>query len=156
MLVFTNTITIEAPLTKVFAFVADQRNSPMWNYYVIRVEQTNDRSGVGSEFLQQRKNDQQRFRIEAFEENRCCVVQTLPGERPAVRRELRFEGAGGTTMIRDRMQLLVPLPGILSPLLTTGPRKAVARNLDCLKALLETGRVELPDGRIAQLDNPEA
>ena len=34
---FQNVIEIKAPVTEVFEFVADMRNTPKWNYFVMRV-----------------------------------------------------------------------------------------------------------------------
>lgn len=148
MLTFENTVTIEKPLADVFSFVSDQRNNPKWNYFVLRVEHTNDRTGVGAEYLQIRKNDQQKLRVVSFDDNRRLVIQTLPGERPSVKRELRFSGDGAVTTIHDRVELMVPLPSFLSRILTSKPRQAVLHNLEFLKALLELGRVVLKDGRV--------
>ena len=38
---FQNIIEIKAPVTEVFEFVADMRNTPKWNYFVTRVIQEN-------------------------------------------------------------------------------------------------------------------
>lgn len=154
MLVFENKVTIEKPLDDVFSFVSDQRNNPKWNYFVLRVEHSNDLLGVGAEYLQVRKSDQQKVHIVDFEENRRLVIQTLPGERPSVKRELRFSGDGVNTTIHDRVELLVPLPMFLSRILTAKPRQAVRHNLECLKTLLECGHVVLKDGRTVNYSAP--
>jgi len=38
---FQNVIEIKTPVTEVFEFVADMRNTPKWNYFVTRVIQEN-------------------------------------------------------------------------------------------------------------------
>ena len=152
MLAFENQVTIGRPLSEVFEFVSDACNNPKWNYFVLRVERCNDVIGVGAEYLQTRQSDQQRFRIVEFVADSYCVIQTLPGERPAVRRELRFSGDQSATTINDRIELQVPVPRFLSRLLTGRSKAAVMENLNCLAELLETDRVTLQDGRIVQLD----
>lgn len=153
MLAFENTVTIRKPLSEVFRFVSDQRNNPKWNYYVSSVERTNDLLGSGAEYLQVRQGDMQRFRVVELVQDQRCVIETLPGERPAVRRCICFAGGDEQTTIRDRVELRLPLPGFLSSLLTARPKRAVRHNLQCLKSLLEHGEVVLLDGRIARTDD---
>ena len=152
MLAFENTVNIEVSIGEVFIFVSDQRNNPKWNYYILSVEQTNTCLGAGAEYLQVRKRDRQAYRITTLILDRCCVVQTLPGARPAVRRIIHFAGDEGHTTIRDRVELGIPLPKFLSSWLTAKSRRAVRHNLNCLKTLLETGEVVLIDGRTITID----
>ncbi len=147
MLAFENTVTIARSKAEVFNFVTDQRNNPKWNYFILKVEKTNSIEGAGAEFLQVRKRDQQRMRIAELVRDQYCVVESLPGERPSVRRCLTFAGDEAETTIHDRVELRLPLPAFLSSMLTARPQKAVLHNLNCLKALMETGEVVLMDGR---------
>lgn len=147
MVAFTNSITIDKPLAEVFAFVSDQRNNPKWNYYVMSVEKINDVNGVGAEYLQTRKRDKQRFGVVVHKVNERLVIQSLPGQRLAVRRQLMFEGDEKSTTIHDQIGFKMPLPGFLAKLFLKGPQKAVKQNLEKLKQLLETGHVVLQDGR---------
>ena len=147
MIKITNQITIAKPLSEVFAFVSDPTNNATWNYYVTSVEKVNDVSGVGAEYLQTRKSDKQKFHLTVYRENERCVMQTLPREKPAVRREVNFEGDEKQTIIHDVIELKVLLPSFLAKLFSGGPRKAVRQNLEKLKELLETGKVTLQDGR---------
>ncbi|MEP0987548.1 SRPBCC family protein [Ekhidna sp.] len=147
MLSISNSITINRPLSQVFAFVSDQRNNPKWNYYVMSVEKTNEIKGVGAEYLQTRKSDQQKFGVVVFKVNKRLVIQSILGQRLKVRREFIFEGNEKQTIIYDQIDFKVPLPKFLSSLILKGPRNGVKQNLAMLKQLLETGHVVLQDGR---------
>lgn len=142
-----NSIEIEKPLSEVFTFVSDQLNNPKWNYYVMRVEKINGLDGVGAEYLQTRKNDRQKFVIEEFVRDKKCVIQTLPGERPAARRSIVFEGGDHRTILYDQIELQVPVPSFFAKLFIQSPKNAIRQNLQKLKELLETGLVVLQDGR---------
>ena len=147
MLSISNSITIDKPLSEVFAFVSDQRNNPKWNYYVMSVEKMNDAMGVGAEYLMIRKRDKQRFGVVVHKENERLVLQSLPGQRLAVRRDLVFTGDDKQTTIHDQIHFKVPLPKFLSGLLLKGSKNGVKQNLEKLKQLLETGSAVLQDGR---------
>ena len=57
---FENSIVIDRPIEKVFAFVADLPSIPKWNYYVLSVVPTSPESGTaGSTYHQVRKDDEQ-------------------------------------------------------------------------------------------------
>ncbi|MDX1638697.1 MAG: SRPBCC family protein [Balneolaceae bacterium] len=61
---FQNVIEIQASINDVFAFVADMRNMPKWNYFVTRVTQENgDGPERGVHYRQTRKTDSQRYEI---------------------------------------------------------------------------------------------
>ena len=147
MLSFTNSITIDKPLSEVFSFVSDQRNNPKWNYYVLKVEKTNEEVWLGAEYLQTRKRDKQKFGVIVFKKNERIVIQTLPGQRLVIRRDLVFKGDEKRTTICDQIDIKVPVPQFLSSLILSGPRRGVKQNLKKLKDLLETGYVVLQDGR---------
>lgn len=147
MLTITNSITIDKPLSEVFTFVSDQCNNPKWNYFVQKVEKTNDLEGIGAEYLQIRKRDRQKFGIVVFKINERVVIQSLPSERLQIRRDLRFDGDGKQASIMDQIDFLVPVPRFLSGLVLRGPRDGVKQNLEKLKQLLETRSVVLQDGR---------
>ena len=58
---FQNVIEIKAPVTEVFEFVADMRNTPKWNYFVTRVIQESGNGPVpGARYYQTRQTDNQR------------------------------------------------------------------------------------------------
>ncbi len=143
-------VVIDRPVDEVFAYLADFTHVPAWNYFVTRVEQTTAGPvGVGTEFHQVRRDDEQTYRVTDYEPPRRVRVATLPGERPAFTRDLHLEpvGDGGTT-IRDDWELDTGHPGVVQRLAARRVQGAVATNLAHLAELLETGRTRLPDGRV--------
>jgi uncharacterized membrane protein len=148
MIEFENTIMIDQPKEEVFRFVADFENTPQWNYYVCEVHQLTDGPiTVGTTYHQTRKGDEQRYRIVVFEPGQHVMVQTLPGQSPTFTRDMYFETIEGETRIIDRWQLDLEQPTLLQTLAQGKVRNAVRQNLGKLKILLETGRVQLQDGR---------
>lgn len=58
---FQNVIEIQRATNDVFEFVADMRNMPKWNYFVMGVTQENgDGPKLGARYHQTRKTDRQR------------------------------------------------------------------------------------------------
>jgi uncharacterized membrane protein len=151
---FRNVIEIKAPLAEVFAFVADMRNIPKWNYYVTRVIQENgDGPAPGARYHQTRKTDSQRYEITHYEQGRGLTIQTLPGSSPELKRQLRFESIPGGVRLVDQMSLRTRFPGILESLAVGRARTAVGENLGKLRELMEGGRTQLQDGRVSTLDS---
>jgi uncharacterized protein YndB with AHSA1/START domain len=152
MLEFENTITINRPIGEVFEFVADPKNFPRWNYYVLEISKlSNSPIGVGAAYHQVRKTDQQDFRITEFERNRRMALKTSPHSTPQLEMRLTVQEQAGATQVRDVWKLETGLPAPLEWLGTGRVRSAVAENLGKLKQLLEEGQVVLQDGRQASL-----
>jgi uncharacterized membrane protein len=146
---FENTVTINRSVEAVYEFVANFQNIPKWNYYVTDVRKLSEGPiAVGTIYHQKRKVDEQRYQVTVFEPGKRVVVQTLPGESPAFTRDMRFETIKGETRIIDRWQLDLGQPALLQKLAQGKVKDAVRQNLGKLKHLLETGRVQLQDGRI--------
>jgi uncharacterized membrane protein len=151
MIEFENQVVVERPIEHVFAFVSDFRNVPKWNYFVQSVDQTSDgEPGVGTTYHQVRKTDEQHFRITDYRPPEAVTVKTEAGSRPAFEMRFTFESVDGGTRITDRLQLELGVPGLLEKLAAGRVKRAVMDNLTKLKALLETGRVQLQDGRIVE------
>ena len=148
MIEFENTIVVNRPVEDVFAFVSDFENVPKWNYYVQNVTKTSGGPpGVGTTYYQTRKTDEQDFRVIAYEPGQTVAVQTLPGSQPAFEMRFTFEPVQGGTRIVDEWKLETGKPGLLERLGAGQAKGAVKENLTKLKELLETGRVQLQDGR---------
>jgi uncharacterized membrane protein len=144
-----NVIEIEAPVTEVFEFVADMRNTPKWNYFVTRVIQENGNGPApGARYHQTRQTDSQRYEITHYEQGQSLTVQTLPGSSLEFNRHLRFEPIAGGTRLIDQMSLRTRYPSVLERLAVGSVRKAVGENLGKLKELLENGQTQLQDGRV--------
>jgi uncharacterized membrane protein len=152
MIEFENKIVIQRPVEEVFAFVSDFENVPKWNYYVQQVTRTsNGPFGAGTIYHQVRKSDQQDFEIIDYKPGQQVTVKTLPGSRPVLERRLVFEAEGKVTKFIDRWQLESGRPRLLERLAAGRVRRAVLENLQKLKELLETGAVQLQDGRRVSL-----
>ncbi len=68
---FENEIDLSVARDAVFAFVADQRNIPLWNYYVLDVRQERgDGPAVGARYFQRRKTDS----------HHTAITDMAPGE----------------------------------------------------------------------------
>ncbi|MBV7332289.1 SRPBCC family protein [Chloroflexi bacterium TSY] len=149
---FQNVIEIQAPITAVFEFVADMRNIPKWNYFVMRVvQESGNGPKLGARYHQTRKTDNQRYEITHYEPVQSLTIQSLPGSSLGFKRHLRFESVVDGTRLIDQMSLRTRYPSILERLAVGGIRKAVAANLGKLKELLENGQTQLQDGQVINL-----
>jgi hypothetical protein len=148
---FINRLMIEKPLPEVFDFVADFKNLSLWNYYVMEAQQTSaGPPGLGATYHLVRKTDQRDLKVIEWVPNMKAAFQVQPPAPPLIVR-FAFEAAPGGTRLADQWELKGPL-GFVAGLGGFGKAKgAVAENLQKLKQLLETGQVELQDGRLIQL-----
>jgi len=145
---FQNVIEIQRSPDDVFAFVADMRNMPKWNYFVTGVTQENgDGPKLGARYCQTRKTDRQRYEIIRYQPSQRLAIKSIPGSSPAFERHLRVEPVAHGTRLIDEMSLCTGYPGILERLVVGRIRRAVAENLGKLKELLERGQTQLQDGR---------
>ncbi len=76
---FQNTVTIARPADEVFAFLADLRNIPQWNYAIARTVQTSPGpAGVGASYRQTRtipRRSEESLQITVFEPPSRLTVQ---------------------------------------------------------------------------------
>jgi hypothetical protein len=137
----------------VFDFVSDFSHLPLWNYYILSTtpEETGPRR-VGLRYQQTRKTDTQRFEICAYEPPRLAAIRMLAPTMPAIIR-FSFQPMDQGTWLSDEWSLKTPapIPGFIAGWVTRPIKAAVEQNLAKLKALLETGTVELQDGRRVRL-----
>ena len=90
---FANETDLSVARDAVFAVVADQRNIPLWNYYVVDVRQERgDGPAVGARCFQQRKTDSHHTAIIGMDpgETRGGAKRNGPGPPFRLRR-----GCGG-------------------------------------------------------------
>lgn len=152
MFTFENTIVIDRPIERVFAFVADLPSIPKWNYYVLSVVPTSPESGtVGSTYHQVRREDEQDLIIKNLVPNKSLIVETIPPSKPELRREITFEVQENRTRIIDKWRLDLGVPKLLETLAANRAKSGVRENLGKLKTLLESGKVTLQDGRLFSL-----
>jgi uncharacterized membrane protein len=152
MIKFENIISIDRPISDVFAFLSNFENIPKWNYYILEVKKlSSDPVGIGSLYHQVRKTDEQDFRITEFDKNRKVVVKTLPQSSPSLEMEFTLYEDGSLTRIRDEWRLDSGWPAPIEWLGARRIKSAVSENLKKLKQLLEEGKAVLQDGRVVML-----
>ncbi len=152
MLEFENSICIDRPIADVYTFLSDPENLPKWNYYVLEVTKLSDGPiGVGTEYHQVRKTDEQDLCITELDRDHSLVTKTLPPSSPSLEMRFTFSEEGNATCIRDGWKLESGWPAPLEWLGTGRVKSAAAENLTKLKELLEKGQVVLQDGRLAML-----
>lgn len=148
---FANQIDLSLARDDVFAFVADQRNIPKWNYYVVDVRQeSGDGPAVGARYFQRRKTDSHHTAITQMEPGESLTVETVDGA-PIFRRHIEFRQTSGGTRLIDSWELTTGYPRVLELFAVLRIRRAVAANLGKLKRLLEDGEVQLQDGRLVSV-----
>ncbi|SHG59947.1 Polyketide cyclase / dehydrase and lipid transport [Chryseolinea serpens] len=144
-----NEIVINRPIEEVFNFLSDFANLSMWNYYVLKVSKITDGPITkGTVFHQVRKTDAQDFKIITFDFPKVVAIETLPPERYLMMR-FTLIAQGDHTKVEDAWQ--VKIPRVVGWFAKKKIQPAVMENLQKLKALLETGKVTLQDGRIETL-----
>ncbi|MGD8404830.1 MAG: SRPBCC family protein [Anaerolineales bacterium] len=152
MIRFENRIHIDRPREEVFDFVSDFENVPKWNYFVESVRKVDQIPiGMGAQFHQIRKTDQQHFEIIEFERPSKVTVKTLEGSLPKFTMDFEFETKGDATILTDTWQLETGHNPFLELIGKSKIKSAVADNLSKLKQLMETHKARLQDGKIVTI-----
>lgn len=140
---FQNTVTIARPADEVFAFLADLRNIPQWNYAITRTVQTSPGpAGAGTTYRQTRtipRRSEESLQITVFEPPSRLTIEGQIGPFQATTSYL-LEPAAGATRLTNEVELepsSARLP-LISPLAVPRIKAAVAHNLGTLKGLLES------------------
>ncbi|WP_397542847.1 hypothetical protein [Roseovarius salis] len=110
------------------------------------LQQHGDGPAAGARYFQTRQTDSQHTAITPFDHAASLTVETVEGT-PVARRHMEFRQSRGGTSIIDRWDLATGHPRAMELLAVRKIRRAVASNLGKLKLLLETGAVQLQDGR---------
>jgi hypothetical protein len=150
MQTFQNTITTARPAEQVFAFLADLRNIPRWNYAIARTVQTSPGpTGVGATYRQTRtipRRSEESLKITVFEPPSLLAVQGQLGPFQATTSYLLEPTASGTRLANDvELEPTSALLRPIGPLAVPTIKAAVARNLGTLKELLESARPAAED-----------
>lgn len=152
MMNFNNKIFIQKRVEEVFAFIADFRNIPKWNYYVMTVEKlTKEGIDLGTVYHQVRKNDNQDFEIIKFKRNKILEIETLPEMSPVFRILYCFDPYKDGTILTNEWDLTFGQNSLIEALGKYTIKKAVMDNLIKLKQLLEEGKTILQDGRVMKV-----
>ncbi len=146
MQAFQNTVTIARPADAVFAFLADLRNIPEWNYAIERTVPTSPGpAGVGATYRQTRtipRRSEENLRVIVFEPPGRLAIRGQLGPFQATTSYLLQPAAGGTRLTNTvELEPISALLRPLGPLVLPRIKTAVAGNLATLKELLETGRL---------------
>ncbi len=146
MTTLSNQISINSDIETVFQFVSEFKNMPLWNYYILEVNQTDD----PDVYQVIRKHDQQQFRLLEMVPGKQIVMELKSTKLIKITREMNFY-EDRQVLITDYIKINSVLPGFLERKALKNVGEAVAENLGKLKELLETGKTILQDGREAQL-----
>ncbi len=102
MRTFQNTVTIALPADEVFAFLADLRNIPAWNYAIERTLPTSPGpAGVGATYRQTRtipRPGEEDLQIIVFQPPSRLAIQGQIGPFQATTSYLLEPAAGGTRL----------------------------------------------------------
>lgn len=136
------TIVIDRPIEEVFAFVADQRNTPQWQAGLVDVRRTTDGPpGIGTKhtFVRNFMGRKMKATNEyvAYEPDRIVTFKTTSGPVPMEASYL-FESASGGTRLTSRIEMQgAGLFGLLEPVIAAGLRREMKAAFPALKTLLE-------------------
>jgi uncharacterized protein YndB with AHSA1/START domain len=148
---FTNTITINRHPAEVFEFLAHFENVPLWNYAVSETRKVSGGSvGVGSHYRQTRTlpaRSEETFEVTEFElDHRLSIRGPLGPFRAEVTYVLVPVEHGTALTNTMHLQPSGPLR-LVSPVVASRVKSAVAANLGVLKQILETGGRPTADER---------
>lgn len=141
MITFTNTVSIDRPAADIYAYLRDLENVPEWNWAITETTKTTHGPiAVGTRYRQTRTIPQpasETLEITTLNPNVHIEIQgTLAALAARVRYDLT-EVDGGTTVANTvNLEPHGPLR-LAGPVLRSRIKKAVAANLNDLKARLE-------------------
>jgi hypothetical protein len=139
---FENTVTIRQPVEKVFEFLADFENVPLWNYAIEETRKTSPGPvGVGTAYHQVRSvpsRSVEGFEVTTFNPPRRVEIQGVVGPFQA-RISYALEAMGDETKLANAVELTPSsiASTLLGPLPVQRVKAAVGSNLEVLKAVLE-------------------
>jgi uncharacterized membrane protein len=155
--------TIEQPIDKVFSFLSNFANMPLWNYYIQTVTKISEGDvQEGSMFEMKRPRDLHVFKITGLDAPNKIIVELEP---PGPKHQIIFELTPNNNQTNvtykwhldlAEYKMLKHIPnGVLKRLILSVPKKflltktkpAVEQNFKKLKQLLETGQASLQNGR---------
>jgi uncharacterized membrane protein len=140
-------IVIDRPISEVFAFVTDQRNTPRWQAGLVEVQPLTDgaprvgtRHAFVRSFLGRRLEAINEY--VAYETDKLVTFKTITG--PEVEASYLFEPDAGSTRLTSRVALRAagPFAGLVQPIMAAGLRREMKAALPALKALLEAAPAE--------------
>ncbi|GAA1986335.1 hypothetical protein GCM10009838_56070 [Catenulispora subtropica] len=140
---FDNTLSINAPVDDVFAYLAQPENLPRWNYALSHTEKTSPGPiSVGATYRQTRtipRPAEEHFRITAYEPPKLLTMEGDFGPFTGTTSYQLTPLDRYTTRLVNVFHLTAP--GALKPIAAIGGapvKHAVAKNLTVLKRILES------------------
>jgi uncharacterized protein YndB with AHSA1/START domain len=139
---FTNMITIDRPITEVFAFLARFENVPRWNAAISETQRISiGPMKVGVRYAQTRTRptrSEEQFEVTAYEPDRKLAIRGTFGPFSGCF-IYELELAGNLTRLVNTVDLEPSGPvSIIASLMTSRIKAAVAGNLNELKQILES------------------
>jgi hypothetical protein len=139
---FRNVVTVKRPIADVFAYLADLRNIPSWNYAIASTTpRTAGAVRVGSEYEQVRtipNHQVERLVVTAFEPPDHLEISGRIGPFDGrLLYELRAVGPSRTELVNTVSLAMPPALRPLRAVVTARVAGAVGRNLDVLASLLD-------------------
>ena len=137
-----HTVTVKRPAEEVFAYLADVRHLPQWQDGVVEVRTDDDKTRVGSRFVEVRsflgKRIESTIEIVAYEPSRLFTIKVIEGPIPfEVRHTIEPEGDATRVDVVGEGE-----PGgffkLADPLVERAVRRELEGNLATLKDILET------------------
>lgn len=141
----SNTVRIDRHRREVFAFLSHFENLPLWNHAIRHTHEVGTgRVGVGARYVQARTTPTptvETFEVTRHDPERAVAIRGTLGPFRAESTYL-LEAYGDTTVLTNVMELEPSgVPPLAASLARGRIERAVARNLQALKQILEHGAV---------------
>jgi uncharacterized protein YndB with AHSA1/START domain len=139
---FDNTLTVNAPIADVFAYLARPEHLPRWNYALSHTEQTSPGPiGVGTTYRQTRtipRPATEHFRIIEFDPPNLLAMDGDFGPLTGTASYRLTRLDEHTTRLVNTFRLTAPgALKAIAPIAGSNVKHAVAKNLSVLKQILE-------------------
>ncbi len=141
MITFTNTLTIDRPVSEVYPYLSELEHIPEWNWAIETTTKTSPGPvQVGATYRQTRRIPKpavEMLTITALDEPRRIGVRGTLAGLPA-RLDYELADESGATRLVNTVELEISgTPRLFAPLLGDRIRKSVAQNLRALKETVE-------------------
>ena len=143
MSIIQETVEINSPVAKVFAYVSDAKSWPKWHASMLEASQTSSgQLGIGTTFAGINKVMGRKMpwtsKVSEFALNKNWG-ETISSGSTSIREQLTFEVRGGGTSFTQVYDIKVGgFLRLLSPMVISSMRKEMKANLSSLKSLLES------------------
>ena len=145
-----NKLKLDVPVDRVFNFLSEFENIPLWNYYVLKVWR--DKDADGKLYHQIRKTDQQTFKVVEESKPNKIKIETTNQKGLRFSRIFLIKASNeNECILDDRIEMYLDKPQLIQKIFKPQIKKAVGENLYKLKQLLEQGSTVLQDGRKSYL-----